>query len=222
MLILLADDHAVVRRGLRDILASAFPRHTSSRLAPGTRFSAPFAMAIATCWYWTSICRDELEWTCCGRSNICVPAPPVLMLSVQPEDQYAVRCLKAGASGYLNKDSAEEELVRAVRKVLSGGRYVSGRLSEKLANDLQQPPMKDPHELLSDRELDVIRMIAAGTSLTDIAEVLHVSVKTVSTYRCRSLLRCRCEVTRTLCDTRWTISLSPASRHGCVRIFLHP
>jgi DNA-binding NarL/FixJ family response regulator len=117
------------------------------------------------------------------------PGIPVLMLSVQPEDQYAVRCLKAGASGYLNKDSAEVELVRAVRKVISGGRYVSPQLSEKLASNLQKPALKNPHDLLSDRELEVLRMIASGGSLTDIAEALHVSVKTVSTYRSRSLLK---------------------------------
>jgi DNA-binding NarL/FixJ family response regulator len=117
------------------------------------------------------------------------PNIPVLMLSVQPEDQYAIRCLKAGASGYLNKDGAEEELVRAVRKVMSGGTYVSAQLSENLAHDLRRPAKRESHELLSDRELEVVRMIASGMSLTDIAETLHVSVKTVSTYRTRSLLK---------------------------------
>lgn len=117
------------------------------------------------------------------------PQLPVLMLSVQPEDQYAVRCLKAGASGYLNKESAEQELVRAAQKVMSGGRYISEQLGEKLAGALQHPTAKDPHELLSDRELEVLRLIATGKSLTDIAETLHVNVKTVSTYRSRSLLK---------------------------------
>ena len=120
--------------------------------------------------------------------NVC-PNVPVLMLSVQPEDQYAVRCLKAGASGYLCKDSAEEELVKAARKVMEGGRYVSTQLSEKLAREIQQPSNKEPHQLLSDRELEVMRMIASGKSLTDIAETLHISVKTVGTYRSRCLLK---------------------------------
>ena len=189
MLILLADDHAVVRRGLHDILASAFPR--ARFIEVGTGDKALSAIRDSHCDLLV------LDVNMPGRTGVDVlrevkhlcPRTPVLMLSVQPEDQYAVRCLKAGASGYLNKDSAEEELVQAVRKVLSGGRYVSVRLSEKLASDLQQPPMKDPHELLSDRELEVTRMIASGATLTDIAEALHVSVKTVSTYRSRTLLK---------------------------------
>jgi two-component system invasion response regulator UvrY len=189
VLILLADDHVVVRRGLRDILASAFPRARFIEVGTGDEVLGAIR---------TSHCHLlVLDVNMPGRTGVDVlrevkhlcPRIPVLMLSVQPEDQYAVRCLKAGASGYLNKDSAEEELVRAARKVLSGGRYVSARLSEKLAFELQQPHMKDPHELLSDRELEVLRMIASGTSLTDIAEALHVSVKTVSTYRRRSLLK---------------------------------
>ena len=189
MLILLADDHAVVRRGLRDILASAFPR--ARFIEVGTGDEVLSASRNSQCHLLV------LDVNMPGRTGVDVlrevkhlsPRTPVLMLSVQPEDQYAIRCLKAGASGYLNKDSAEEELVQAVRKVLSGGRYVSARLSEKLASDLQQPPMKDPHELLSDRELEVTRMIASGATLTDIAEALHVSVKTVSTYRSRTLLK---------------------------------
>ncbi len=189
MLILLADDHAVVRRGLRDILASAFPR--ARFIEVGTGDEVLSAIRNSHCHLLV------LDVNMPGRTGVDVlreakhlcPRIPVLMLSVQPEDQYAVRCLKAGASGYLNKDSAEEELVQAVRKVLSGGRYVSARLSEKLASDLQQATMKDPHELLSDRELEVTRMIASGATLTDIAEALHVSVKTVSTYRSRTLLK---------------------------------
>jgi DNA-binding NarL/FixJ family response regulator len=117
------------------------------------------------------------------------PQLPVLMLSVQPEDQYAVRCLAAGASGYLSKESAEEELVRAAHKLLSGGRYISAQLGDRLVAELQHPVTRNPHELLSDRELEVVRLIAAGQSLTDIAETLHVSVKTVSSYRGRSLLK---------------------------------
>lgn len=189
MLILLADDHAVVRRGLRDILASAFPR--AHFVEVGTGDEVLSALRDSHCHLLV------LDVNMPGRTGVDVlrevkhlcPRTPVLMLSVQPEDQYAIRCLKAGASGYLNKDSAEEELVRAARKVLSGGRYVGARLSEMLACDLQQPPMKNPHELLSDRELEVTRMIASGKTLTDIAEALHVSVKTVSTYRSRSLLK---------------------------------
>ena len=189
MFILLADDHVVVRRGLRDILASAF--HGAQFIEAGTGDEVLSAMRNSHC----NVLVLDINMP--GRTGVDVlrevkglwPRVPVLMLSVQPEDQYAVRCLKAGASGYLNKDSAEEELVRAVRKVMSGGRYISAQVSEKLACELQHPAMKDPHELLSDRELEIIRMIATGRSLTDIAETLHLSVKTVSTYRSRSLLK---------------------------------
>ena len=186
---MLADDHAVVRRGLRDILASAF--HGAQFIEASTGNEVLSAIRNSHCNLLV------LDVNMPGRTGVEVlrevkrlcPGIPVLMLSVQPEDQYAVRCLKAGASGYLNKDSAEEELVRAVRKVMSGGRYVSALLSEKLACDLQHPAPKDPHELLSDRELEIIRMIAKGRTLTDIAATLHLSVKTVSTYRSRSLLK---------------------------------
>jgi two-component system invasion response regulator UvrY len=189
MLILLADDHVVVRRGLRDILTGAFPG--MQFIEAGTGDEVLSAIRTRRC----SLLILDIHMP--GRTGVDVlrevkrlcPRIPVLMLSVQPEDQYAVRCLKAGASGYLNKDGAEEELVRAVRKVISGGRYVSAQLSEKLASNLQKPPSKNLHDLLSDRELEVLRMIASGGSLTDIAEALHVSVKTVSTYRSRSLLK---------------------------------
>jgi two-component system invasion response regulator UvrY len=189
MLILLADDHVVVRRGLRDILTGAFPG--MQFIEAGTGDEVLSAIRTRRC----SLLILDIHMP--GRTGVDVlrevkrlcPRIPVLMLSVQPEDQYAVRCLKAGASGYLNKDGAEEELVRAVRKVISGGRYVSAQLSEKLASNLQKPPSKNLHDLLSDRELEVLRMIASGGSLTDIAEALHVSVKKVSTYRSRSLLK---------------------------------
>jgi two-component system invasion response regulator UvrY len=189
MLILLADDHVVVRRGLRDILTGAFPG--AQFIEAGTGDEVLSAIRTSRC----NLLILDINMP--GRTGVDVlrevkglyPGIPVLMLSVQPEDQYAVRCLKAGASGYLNKDSAEEELVRAVRKVISGGRYVSAQLSERLASNLHKPALTNLHDLLSDRELEVLRMIASGGSLTDIAEALHVSVKTVSTYRSRSWLK---------------------------------
>jgi DNA-binding NarL/FixJ family response regulator len=113
------------------------------------------------------------------------PRLPVIILSVQPEDQYAMRCLRAGAAAYINKDSAPEELAQATRKVLSGGRYVSSQLADKLVARLDEPIDKPLHELLSDREHEVLRMIAAGVPLTEIADRLYISVKTVSTYRAR-------------------------------------
>jgi two-component system, NarL family, invasion response regulator UvrY len=115
------------------------------------------------------------------------PKLPVLVLSMHSEDQYAVRVLKAGASGYLTKDSAPDELVKAIRKVVSGGRYVSSFLAEKLAFEIGTDSSRLPHETLSDREFQVLRLIAAGKSVTEIAAELYLSVKTVSTYRARML-----------------------------------
>ena len=187
-LILLADDHVVVRRGLRDMLANAFPGAQFVEASTGDEVLGYVRKQVFDLLI--------LDVNMPGRSGVDVlkevknlnPDIPVLILSVQPEDQYAVRCLKAGASGYLSKDGAEEELVKAARKVIEGGRYISPQLSEKLARETRLPSAKKPHQLLSDRELEVMRMIAAGKSLTDIAEMLHVSVKTVSTYRSRCLL----------------------------------
>jgi two-component system, NarL family, invasion response regulator UvrY len=109
------------------------------------------------------------------------------MLSMHPEDQYGKRVLKAGASGYMNKESAPEELIKAIRKVLAGGRYVSAALAEKLALDLSAESEQPLHERLSDRELEVLRMMGSGRTISQIGEELHLSVTTVSTYRARIL-----------------------------------
>jgi DNA-binding NarL/FixJ family response regulator len=115
------------------------------------------------------------------------PKLPVVVLSMHPEDQYGKRVLKAGASGYMNKDSAPEELIKAIRKVLAGGRYVSPALAEVLAMDLGAGGDQPLHARLSDRELEVLRLVGSGKSVSEIAEVLHLSVTTVSTYRARIL-----------------------------------
>ena len=115
------------------------------------------------------------------------PKLPVLVLSVHPEDQFAVRVLKAGAEGYLTKESAPEELVKAIRKVLAGGRYVSPTLAEKLAVGVRKDSTCTPHETLSDREYEVMCRIASGRTVTEIAAELSLSVKTISTYRARIL-----------------------------------
>ena len=130
-----------------------------------------------------------------GRSGIEVlgdlkrvrPKLPVLVLSMHPEDQYGKRVLKAGAFGYMNKDSAPEELIKAIRKVLAGGRYVSPVLAEELALELNEDFGRPLHETLSDREFEVLTMIASGKTVTQIAEELHLSVPTISTYRARVL-----------------------------------
>ena len=115
------------------------------------------------------------------------PKLPVLILSVHSEDQYAVRALKAHAPGYMTKDSAPEELVKAIRKILRGGKYISPTLAEKLAFDLETEIEKPLHETLSDREYQVMIMIASGKTVSEIAEELSLSVKTIGTYRARIL-----------------------------------
>jgi DNA-binding NarL/FixJ family response regulator len=120
------------------------------------------------------------------------------MFSMHSEEQFAVRALKAGASGYVAKDSASERLVEAIRKVIRGGRYVSAALAEKLAADLGRDVSPVPHEILSDREFEVMRMIAEGKTTTAIADLLSLSVKTVSTYRVRILEKLQLETTSEL------------------------
>lgn len=185
MHILIADDHAVVRRGLKEILTDALPGADFSEAGNGDEVlsqlgKSPIAMLV-------------LDISMPGRSGMDVlrdvkhtyPRLPVIILSCQPEDQYAVRCLRAGASAYINKESAAEELAMATKKILSGGRYVNESLAEKLISNLDESAGKPLHELLSDREYEVMRMIAAGVPLTEIGERLHVSVKTISSYRSR-------------------------------------
>lgn len=185
MHILITDDHAVVRRGLREILADSLEDATFSEAGnadDALRSMARHAANILV-----------LDINMPGRSGLDLlkdvkrlyPRVPVIVLSVQPEDQYAVRCLRAGASAYINKDSAPEELAQAARKVLGGGRYVGAGLAEKLVTILDDGGDKPRHQLLSDRELEVMLMIASGLSLTEIGNRLHVSAKTVSTYRAR-------------------------------------
>ena len=115
------------------------------------------------------------------------PRLPVLVLSAHPEDQFAVRALKAGAGGYMTKESAPEELARAIHKILAGGRYVSAALAEKLASGVGKDLTRMPHEMLSDREYEVMYRIGSGKTVTEIASELSLSAKTISTYRARVL-----------------------------------
>ena len=187
MRILLADDHAVVRHGLKQILADEF-----KRAAFGEARNAQEALDLVWKEDWDVV---VLDITMPGRSGLEAlkeireekPKLPVLVLSMHPEDQFAVRVLKSGASGYMTKESAPEELVGAIKKVLAGGRYVSPSLAEKMASYLAIDSPKAPHERLSDREFVVLRMIASGKTVSQIAEELSLSVKTVSTYRTRIL-----------------------------------
>jgi two-component system, NarL family, invasion response regulator UvrY len=187
MRILIADDHAVVRQGMKQILAGAFKRSVFGEAANSQE-------ALDRVWkeQWDIV---VLDLTMPGRSGLEVlkeikrarPKLPVLILSMHPEDQFAVRLLKAGASGYLTKESAPEELVGAVNKAVAGGRYVSSALAEKLALLIVRDVDSAPHENLSDREFLILRQIASGKTVGSIARDLSLSVKTVSTYRSRLL-----------------------------------
>jgi two-component system invasion response regulator UvrY len=187
MKILLADDHTVVRHGLKQILADEFKRATF-----GEARNAQEALDLVWKKSWDVV---VLDITMPGRSGLDVlreikkskPKLPVLVLSMHPENQFAVRVLKRGASGYMTKESAAGELVGAIKKVLAGGRYVSTSLAEKLATCLASDTQKAPQELLSDREFQVLRLIASGKIVSEIAKDLSLSVKTISTYRTRIL-----------------------------------
>ncbi len=185
--VLIADDHAILRRGLKEILEDDL-----QGAIYGEAGNAQQVLAEVQRYEWDLVILDI---TMPGRSGLDLlhdlkqlrPNLPVLVLSMHPEDQYAKRVLKAGAAGYMNKETAPEELVKAVGKVLSGGRYVSAALAEKLASDLSADTERLSHERLSNREFEVLRMIASGKTISQIAEELHLSVTTVSTHRARIL-----------------------------------
>jgi len=187
MRVLIADDHAVFRRGLRETLAEGF-----SRITFGEARTAQEALDHVRRQDWDVVILDI---SMPGKSGLDIldelkrlrPKLPILLLSMHPEEQFARRALKAGAAGYLTKDSVPEELKEAVRRVVVGGRYVSATLAEKLAVDLREGADRPIHELLSDREFQVLRMIASGKTVKQIAEEIALSVKTVSTYRGRIL-----------------------------------
>ena len=176
-----------MRHGLKQILADEFKRSVF-----GEAGNAQEALDLVWKEPWDVV---VLDITMPGRSGLEVlreikkscPKLPVLVLSMHPENQFAVRVLKRGASGYMTKESAPAELVGAVRKVLAGGRYVSSGLAEKLATYLAADNQKPVQELLSDREFQVLRLIASGKIVSDIARELSLSVKTISTYRSRIL-----------------------------------
>jgi DNA-binding NarL/FixJ family response regulator len=185
--VLLADDHAILRGGLREILI----RHLEG-VECGEAGDAEQVLVQVREHPWDLLILDI---TMPGRSGLDIladlkllrPELPVLVLSMLPEDQFGKRVLKAGARGYLKKESAPEELVQAVRKVLMGGRYVSPTLAENLARDLQENRERPLHEALSPREFEVLVMIGSGKSVSQIAEELHLSGTTVSTHRAHIL-----------------------------------
>lgn len=183
--VLIADDHTVVRRGLRQILLEGFPTATVEEVPDAEEL---IKRVMNSEW---DVIISDLSMP--GRSGLDAlqqikqlnPKLPVLILSIHPEEHYALRVLKAGASGYLSKDSAPDELVTAIKRVLLGKKYITDSIAEKLASVLDKDSNKAPHEFLSDREFSVLKMLAAGKSVSDIADSLFLSVTTVSTYRSR-------------------------------------
>jgi two-component system invasion response regulator UvrY len=187
--VFIADDHAIVREGLKQILNDA-----GNIVVTGEAESGSLAVQMA-CSVQTDVMlldislpdRSGMEVLKQVRKE--VPSMAVLMLSMHREDQYAVRALKAGAAGYLNKQSAPVELVSAIRQVAAGRKYVTPALAQVLANQISDDRPANPHEALSDREYQTLTMIASGMNVSDIARELALSVKTVSMYRARLLLK---------------------------------
>jgi DNA-binding NarL/FixJ family response regulator len=184
--VVVVDDHAVVREGLKRIIADNQNMTVSGEAGSGNE-----ALEVVRK---TPCDAVVLDITMPDRSGMDVlkqmhaehPRLPVLILSIHAEDQYAIRSLRAGAAGYLTKETAPEKLVEALRKIVRGGKYVSPSLAEKLVFDLDRDG-KQAHELLSDREYQVLCMIGSGKTVSAIATELQLSVKTVSTYRARIL-----------------------------------
>ncbi len=185
--ILIADDHPVVRKGLKEIIKENSDMVVAAEAGHGQEvlekaLKKEFDVVV-------------LDISMPGRSGLEVlkqlkrerPKLSVLILSIHPEEHYAVRVLKAGASGYLTKESVPDELIKAIRKISTGRKYISSTLAEKLAFDLESGGEKPAHERLSDREYEVMCLIASGKTLKEIAEKLCLSAKTISTYRSRIL-----------------------------------
>jgi len=189
--VLIADDHAIVRQGLRRILSD-----TEDMLVAGEASNGVEAMQQVRVGDWDVVLMDVSMPDRNGIDTLKLikkefPKLPVLVLSMHPEEHYAIRALKAGAAGYLTKQSAPEQLVQAIRTVAAGKKYVSAAVAEELANAIHDDGDKDPHEKLSDREYQTLCMIASGKTLSQIADDLSLSVKTVSVYRARLLEKMR-------------------------------
>jgi two-component system, NarL family, invasion response regulator UvrY len=185
--IIIADDHPIVRAGMKQIISEASDLKVADEASDGHKLLSKtregnFDVVILDI---TMPHMDGLDVL--KQLKIEKPKLPVIVLSIHPEDQYALRVLKAGASGYVTKASAPDELINAIRKVYRGGKYVSPAIAEKLAFQLDANFKEMPHESLSDREYQVLCMLASGKTVTEMADELALSVKTISTYRARIL-----------------------------------
>ena len=204
--ILIADDHTIVRKGLRQILLDEFITAEIVEVADAESLINKVMTA-----QWDVVVSDL---SMPGRSGLDAlrqiklshPDLPVLILSIHPEEQYALRALKSGASGYLSKDTAPDELVKAVQKVLLGKKYISQKIAEKLASSFSADAALNPHESLSNREFDVMKLLADGKSVSEIADMLSLSVTTLNTYRARIMakmnLRSNADLTKYAIENR--------------------
>lgn len=187
--ILIADDHSVVRRGLKQILLDEFPDANIEEVSNGKEVMQSVRETT-----WDIVISDLSMPEKSGLEVLKMikeefPKLPVLILSMHPEDQYALRAIKAGAAGYLTKESAAEELVIAVKQILNGKKYITSSIAEKLAEVVGKNNSDVLHASLSDREFDVLKFIASGKTVSEIADLLYLSVPTISTYRTRILLK---------------------------------
>lgn len=198
--ILIADDHAIVRKGIKHLLLEQYP----TAIIVETSDAEDLISKVME-QEWDVVISDM---SMPGRSGLealeqireISPQLPVLIMSMYPEDQYALRVLKAGGAGYLGKETIHEDLIKAIETVRVGRKFITPSIAEKLANALDTDPNRPLHEELSNREFDVFRLLATGKSITDIASQLSLSATTVSTYRARVLtkmnMRSNAELTR--------------------------
>jgi DNA-binding NarL/FixJ family response regulator len=187
--VLIADDHAIIRDGLRKILADTYDLEVAGEAANG---NAVMEQVRARTWDLLVLDismpgRNGLELIKLVKAES--PKLPILIFSMHPEEQYAVRAIRAGASGYISKDGDTDMLLPAMRKVVAGGMFISPKVAELLAGDISPQSLHLPHTLLTDREFDVFRRIVRGVALTAIAEELSLSVKTVSTHKTHILAK---------------------------------
>jgi DNA-binding NarL/FixJ family response regulator len=198
--ILIADDHAIVRRGLKQILLEQYP---SAQIGEACDAETLIAAIINDKWD-VVVCDMNMP----GRSGLDAlnqikqisPQLPVLIMSMYPEDQYAIRVLKAGASGFLGKETIHDDIVKAIETARLGRKYITPAIAEKLADSLDSGISRPLHEILSDREFDVFKLLASGKSVTEIGEQLSLSATTISTYRSRIMdkmnMRSNADLTR--------------------------
>jgi DNA-binding NarL/FixJ family response regulator len=198
--VLIADDHAIVRKGLKQLLLEEYPTAKIEEVGD----AESLMLKVMNGEWDVVICDMNMP----GRSGLdalhqikqAAPGLPVLIMSMYPEDQYALRVLKAGASGYLGKETIHDELIKAIQTVLLGRKFITPSVAEKLADAFNTGTDQLPHEFLSDREFDVFKQLASGKSVSEIAEQLSLSVTTVSTYRARIMekmnMRSNAELTR--------------------------